>query len=156
MNVRPLLVLAALAVATRPDWCKGALDDAKGAIRRTFASDPMGSVLTTVTLAAWAFYRAEREHNPKVQSFQDALVYVATNLSVGYCDVLAMTPKGKLIGSLLMIYGPAMAAQILDPPSTDAASERSEIVDRLDRILRAIDARPTPNTTGLAPVIVRI
>lgn len=147
MNVRPLLVLAALATATRPDGEKGALEGAKDTIRRTFASDPMGSVLTTVTVAAWAFYRAENGHNPKVRSFQDALVYVATNLSVGYCDVLAVTPKGKLIGSLLMVYGPAMAAKIFDPPST-GANERSEIVDRLDRILRAIEARPDAATVA--------
>ncbi len=146
MNVRPLLVLAAIAAAIRPDGEKGALDDAKDAVRRTFASDPMGSVLTTVTVAAWAFYRAEHGHNPKVRSFQDALVYVATNLSVGYCDVLAVTPKGKLIGSLLMVYGPAMAAKIFDPPSAGAANERSEVVDRLDRILRAIEARPVSAT----------
>src|SRR6476620_3971190 len=118
MNSRPLLLLAAIAAATSPDMGKGALDRLKGGVRDGFAKDPMGTVLATVLGGAWLFYKAERGHNPKVKSYYDALVYVSTNLSVGYSDIFAKTPSGKAIGTALMTYGPAMAAKIFDPPQT--------------------------------------
>ena len=117
MNARPLLLLAAIAAATSPDMGKGALDRFKGGVRDGFAKDPMGSVLATVLGGAWLFYKAERGHNPKVKSYYDALVYVSTNLSVGYSDIFAKTPRGKAIGTALMTYGPAMAARIFDTPT---------------------------------------
>src|SRR6478672_8154045 len=117
MNSRPLLLLAAIAAATSPDMGKGALDRFKGGVREGFAKDPMGSVLAAVLGGAWLFYKAERGHNPKVKSYYDALVYVSTNLSVGYSDIFAKTPRGKAIGTALMTYGPAMAAKIFDAPT---------------------------------------
>lgn len=116
INTRPLLVLAAIAAATSPDMGRGALEELKTGARQGFARDPMGTVLATVLGGSWLFYKAERGHNPKVKSFYDALVYVSTNLSVGYCDIFAKTERGKAIGSVLMTYGPAMAAKIFDTP----------------------------------------
>lgn len=147
MNSRPLLVLAAVAAATSSE---GTLDRLKDGVRDGFARDPMGSVLATVLGSAYLFYKAEKGHNPKVNSYYDALVYVSTNLSVGYSDIFAKTERGKAIGSLLMTYGPAMAAKILDPPAANAASAAAaaapmpnnrEVLDRLDRILAALEAR---------------
>jgi len=149
MSSRALLTLAALAAATSPDLGKGALDRFKGGVREGFARDPMGTVLATVLGGAWLFYRAERGHNPKIQSYYDALVYVSTNLSVGYSDIFAKTPRGKAIGSALMTYGPAMAAKIFDPPAATAAAAvaapesaatSAAIVERLDRILEVLEA----------------
>src|SRR6185312_12244346 len=122
MNARPLLVLAAIAAATSPDMGKGALERFKGGVREGFVHDPMGTVLAAVVGGAWLFYKAERGHNPKVNSFYDALVYVSTNLSVGYSDIFAKTPRGKAIGTALMTYGPAMAAKIFDPPTATATT----------------------------------
>lgn len=154
MNTRPLLVLAAIAAATSPDMGRGALDRFKGGVREGFAKDPMGSVLATVLGGAWMFYKAERGHNPKVKSYYDALVYVSTNLSVGYSDIYAKTPRGKAIGSALMTYGPAMAAKIFDAPTTPAepptapppvpapaaAVSSQAVLDKLDRILAVLEA----------------
>jgi voltage-gated potassium channel len=170
MNSRPLLVLAAIAAATSPDMGKGALDRFKGGVREGFAKDPMGSVLATVLGGAWLFYKAERGHNPKVKSYYDALVYVSTNLSVGYSDIFAKTPRGKAIGTALMTYGPAMAAKIFDtptapvtpaapaasavsassassassaangPPAPAALAGSKDVLDRLDRILALLEA----------------
>jgi hypothetical protein len=161
MNARPLLVLAAIAAATSPDMGKDALVRFKSGIREGYARDPMGSVLATVLGGAWLFYRAERGHNDKVKTFYDALVYVSTNLSVGYCDIFAKTTRGKAIGSVLMTYGPAMAAKIFDVPSAAAAPTTAgaasdpakaatsepasplaskDILDRLDRILAVLEA----------------
>ncbi len=153
MNARPLLLLATIAAATSPDLGEGALDRLKGGVREGFARDPMGSVLATVLGGAWLFYKAERGHNPKVNSYYDALVYVSTNLSVGYSDIFAKTPSGKAIGSVLMTYGPAMATKIFDPPASKpplGAPPRdasADVVERLDRILAALEAlRTSPGT----------
>jgi hypothetical protein len=78
--------------------------------------NPCQSTVAMVTGAAVLFYMAERGHNPKVRDIYDALVYCTTNISVGYCDIFAMTPMGKLIGSTLMTLGPSMAAKTLDGP----------------------------------------
>lgn len=140
---KPLLVLAALAAATSPDLGQTA-ERLKQRARDGFASDPMGSVLATVIGGAWLFYKAEKGKNPKVNSFYDALVYVSTNLSVGYSDIFARTPAGKAIGTAVMTYGPAMAAKIFDPPArpTDAAPSDA-VVERLDKILAALEALKT-------------
>jgi voltage-gated potassium channel len=158
MNARPLLLLAAIAAATSPDMGKGALDRFKGGVREGFARDPMGSVLAAVLGGAWMFYKAERGHNPKVKSYYDALVYVSTNLSVGYSDIFAKTARGKAIGTALMTYGPAMAAKIFDTPTAPDAPVApvaapapaapapatligsKEVLDRLDRILAVLEA----------------
>ena len=73
-------------------------------------------MLGTVAGAAYLFYRAEVGKNPKVKSYYDALIYVSTCLSVGYGDIFAHTDAGKLIGTALMTYGPALSGKILDEP----------------------------------------
>jgi voltage-gated potassium channel len=163
MNSRPLLLLAAIAAATSPDMGKDALDRFKGGVREGFAKDPMGSVLATVLGGAWLFYKAERGHNPKVKSYYDALVYVSTNLSVGYSDIFAKTPRGKAIGTALMTYGPAMAAKIFDAPAAPVSAPAAApmpvvvtqapvagsnaVLERLDRILAILEAnRDAPPT----------
>lgn len=143
MQKRPLLVLAALAAFAEPDLGRSAIERLKDGLRDGYSADPMGTTATTVLLASWLFYRAERGHNPKVTSFYDALVYVSTNLSVGYCDIFAKTPAGKMIGSTLMTFGPAMAAGLLAEPRGAKGQEvdARAVVDRLDRILTALEAR---------------
>jgi hypothetical protein len=116
MSARPLLVLAALAVATSEDMGKSAAARLKNGVREGFARDPMGNVVAAVVVGAWLFYQAEHGHNPKIQSYYDALVYVATSLSSGHNAVIATTPAGKAIGTALMTYGPAMSAKIFDEP----------------------------------------
>lgn len=148
MQKRPLLVLAALAAAAEPDFGRAAIERLKDGLREKYSEDPIGSTVTTVLVASWLFYRAERGHNPKVQSFYDALIYVSTNLSVGYSDIFAKTPAGKTIGSTLMTFGPAMAAGLLDEPSAAKRGEADTraVIDRLDRILAALEARAAIGT----------
>ena len=168
MNSRPLLLLAAIAAATSPDMGRSALDRFKGGVRDGFARDPMGSVLAAVLGGAWMFYKAERGHNPKVKSYYDALVYVSTNLSVGYSDIFARTPRGKAIGTALMTYGPAMSSKIFDTPvvpgAPGAAPQAPEppaatlggskdVLDRLDRILAVLEANRNEATRVAAPVV---
>jgi hypothetical protein len=150
MNTRPLLLLALVAAATSPDMGKGALERFKNGVREGYSKDPMGSVLAAVLGGAWLFYKAEVGHNPKVKTYYDALVYVSTNLSVGYSDIFARTSRGKAIGTALMTYGPAMTANIFNEPNTMTAPPPTppdpnaltskDVVDRLDRILAVLEA----------------
>ncbi len=116
-NPRSLAALALLVAATSPDLAKEALTHAKTWLRTAVARDPIDAALTTVLVGAYLFYEAERGKNPKVNSYYDALVFVSTNLSVGYCDIFARTDAGKAIGTALMTFGPALATNIFDPPS---------------------------------------
>ena len=162
MNSRPLLLLAAIAAATSPDMGKDALDRLKGGVRDGFARDPMGSVLAAVLGGAWMFYKAERGHNPKVKSYYDALVYVSTNLSVGYSDIFAKTARGKAIGTALMTYGPAMSSKIFDPPTAPPASPATAppaspaspvpVVAPASVVAPAAGAAPAIAVTGPTPV----
>jgi hypothetical protein len=114
------------------EWLHGA----HGYIRDKQAEDPMNAVVFTVLLGAAAFYAAEREQNPKVNSYFDALVYVSTNLSVGYSDIFAKTEAGKAVGATLMTYGPALAARVFDVPHE--AQERAADGQRSEAALRDI------------------
>ncbi|MBX3225936.1 MAG: hypothetical protein KIT84_29830 [Labilithrix sp.] len=143
MQKRPLLVLAALAAASEPDFGASALERLKTGLRERYDDDPIGTSLSTVVVASWLFYKAEAGHNPQVTSFHDALTFVSTSLSAGYGDVRAQTSTGKTIASLLMTIGPAMTKNLLDEPAKARRQEESDraVIDRLDRILAALEAR---------------
>jgi hypothetical protein len=143
MRSRPLVVLAALAAAAEPDFGREALDRLKSAMRRRYAEDPIDATVTTALVASWLFYRAERGKNPRVNSFYDALVCVASNLAADQNDVFAQTSAGKLIGSALLTFGPAMGMRVLDDPRSADAPDTSAVVERLDRILEALERRVT-------------
>jgi voltage-gated potassium channel len=151
MNERALLTLGLLSACTLRGGPGTAMTRLHDKLRDYQARDPANAILITTLASAAAFYVAERGRNPKITSFSDALVYAATNLSVGYSDIFAKTPAGKAIGSLLMTYGPAMATRALDPPGpsvpaphatgvSDTAVDR--IVASLDAILAELRARP--------------
>jgi voltage-gated potassium channel len=123
----------------------------KGEIKNVIANDPFDATVVTVLGGSFLFYVAEKGHNPKVETYWDALVFISTCLSVGYADVFARTPAGKAIASAVMTFGPAMSGAILDGPSADRGTQASEtapellqvqraIVDRLDEILQELRA----------------
>ncbi len=160
MNVRPvndralvaLGLLLGVGTGKQPaEW----LSSAHEYIRKKQAEEPMNSAAQAVLLGALLFYAAERGKNPKVRSFYDALVYVSTNLSVGYSDIFAQTPLGKTIGSALMTYGPALATRVFDPPDEAENKARDEersqaalasIADKLDKILVELRAERASRT----------
>lgn len=154
MNERALLTLGLLLACTAKGGPGPAMTRLHEKMRDYQTREPANAIVLTVLGAAAAFYAAERGQNPKVTSFYDALVYAATNLSVGYSDIFAKTAGGKAVGSLLMTYGPALAARALDAPGAavpapvtaagaavnEAALER--IVASLEGILSELRARP--------------
>lgn len=75
---------------------------------------PGRNSVTLVGLSAVLFYLFEKNRNPKVNDVWDAMVYCSTCLSVGYGDIFAKTPLGKILGSALMTVGPALSGKALD------------------------------------------
>jgi voltage-gated potassium channel len=144
VNERALLALGLLVGAAGGKKTAEWVSRANDRVRAAQAREPLNVTLAAVLAGAAAFYAAERGKNPKVNSFHDALLYCATNISVGYSDIFAHTPAGKAIGSVLMTYGPALATRALDPPRAPApASEDAsrEIVEKLEAILEELRSR---------------
>lgn len=126
------------------------LDGLKTLFRDKLTADPIGSMLTTVLMGGVLFFEAEKEHNPKVNSLSDALVFVSTSMSVGYSDIFPKTEQGKLIATALQTFGPALSAQALDPPHIASNKHEDDVLDvqrqllgKLDAILTELKARPT-------------
>lgn len=111
---------------------------------------PARSTVQVVTAATLLFYAAERGHNAKVESIWDALVYVTTSLSVGYGDIFAKTPMGKIIGSALMTVGPALSGAALDGPHGRKADDKveREILATLQEILARMPPAPGDREAG--------
>ena len=115
---------------------------------KTFSDEPFSKLIGMVLTGAALFYKAEVDHNPKVKSYADALVYVSTCASVGYGDIFAVTPAGKLIGSAVMTVGPAMAnAAFLggrlarEHEREEAEETQKKILSALEKILAALEKK---------------
>jgi hypothetical protein len=105
--------------------------------------NPCQSTVAMVTAAAVLFYMAERVHNPKVNDIYDALVYCSTNISVGYSDIFARTPVGKLVGTALMTFGPAMSGRTLDGPKKPDELQQ-QMLATLKEIAAKLESAPAP------------
>jgi voltage-gated potassium channel len=106
---------------------------------------PLESLVGFLLSTSAAFYLAEREANPKINTFVDALYYISTCLSVGYADIFAQTQAGKLIATLVMTVGPALTGSALDLPghAVTASTQGQEImIARLEAILEELRQRP--------------
>jgi hypothetical protein len=105
-----------------------------------FADSPARNTGLLVLVSSILFLKAEKGHNPKVNDIYDAMVYCSTCLSVGYGDIFAKTPAGKLIGTILMTMGPAAANKFMEgppaPPATDPTQR--EILSTLQKILEQL------------------
>jgi hypothetical protein len=101
----------------------------------TLGEKPCRNTLALMGLATLIFYQVERKHNPKVNDIWDALVYCSTCFSVGYGDIFARTPIGKILGSALMTVGPALTGSMLEGPAESRNAQDREILDTLQQIL---------------------
>ena len=107
---------------------------------------PARNTAMVVAASSVIFFIAERDHNPKVNDLYDAMVYCSTCLSVGYGDIFAHTPVGKLLGSTLMTIGPSLAAQTLEG-ERGATAER--VAEETLGVLREILAKLPAAATAL-------
>ena len=106
---------------------------------------PMESLAGFLLGTSAAFYLAEREANPKIKTFVDALYYISTCLSVGYADIFAQTQAGRAIATLVMTVGPSLTGELLDPPHRAATASdvgQQMMIERLDAILEELRKRP--------------
>ncbi len=115
------------------------LGEAADLLRASTNEDPAEAIVWTVLVGAQLFFKAEHGHNPKVRTLSDAFVYVSTNLSVGYCDIFAMTEQGKRIGTVLMTFGPALAARALDDTGAEKRAAEAAKTAREDLLLAKLD-----------------
>ena len=101
---------------------------------------PAATSAAVVALSSVLYYAAERGRNPKVNDLGDAMMATSTCLNVGYGDIYAKTPLGKIISTMLMTYGPSLANLALDGQAAaqrDAA--QAEILRTLQQILTRLD-----------------
>lgn len=80
--------------------------------------NPLDAAFEFLGSASVAFYAAEKDANPKIQTLIDAFYYITTCASVGYADIFAVTPAGRSIAALVMVIGPAITNQVLDRPAS--------------------------------------
>jgi hypothetical protein len=138
------VVLQSLGQATGTGSAADLYAAAKAKLREVARRDPMDANLGFVLGASALFYLAEKDQNPKVKTFFDALVYVTTCMSVGYADIFARTETGKLIGSIVMTVGPALSGTFLDPPASEPdgnAQMQEAILKNLEAILAELKKR---------------
>ena len=103
--------------------------------------NPCGKAAALVGMGSVLFYAAEKGRNPKVNDIFDAMIYTSTCLSVGYGDIFAKTPVGKLLGTALMTLGPAVAAQTLDGSANKRRDAlQAETLETLKQILKRMGA----------------
>jgi hypothetical protein len=113
---------------------------------------PGRNTAATVALSALLFYTAERRHNPKVNDLWDAAIYCSTCLSVGYGDIFAKTPLGKIIGTTLMTIGPALSGATLDGAAKarhdQAELTQQQVLETLKQILARLEGTAEDPTTA--------
>jgi hypothetical protein len=105
---------------------------------------PGRNTVAAVVAGALLFYAAEKHRNPKVNDVWDAAVYASTCLSVGYGDIFAKTPLGKIIGTTLMTLGPALSGAALDGPTKARHEESKQTQEQILITLQQILARLKP------------
>jgi hypothetical protein len=130
--------LATVALAAAASNGLGAqYGDLKRSFRELVASDPMDAVVVTVLGGSYLFWIAERDVNPKVKTYSDALVFISTCLSVGYADIFARTPAGQAIATAVMTIGPKLSGSFFDTPAAEQKPDPTmeKIATTLDAIL---------------------
>ena len=79
------------AVRTVTEWKQRLLDYA--------ADNPLEALVTLVLGSSLAFYKAEKGTNPAVDTYDDAVYYISTCLSVGYANIFPVTQAGKFVAA---------------------------------------------------------
>ena len=116
------------------------------------SNKPTQNTATLVAVCSVLFLTAERGHNPKCRDIYDAMVYCSTCLSVGYADIFARTPVGKIIGTFLMTIGPSLSGKATDGrPDALSADTQQQILATLREIAAKLpqsSSEPTGTTAA--------
>jgi len=100
-----------------------------------------------VVLGAVGFYALESDENQAIRHFGDALWWAITTVTtVGYGDIVPITPEGRLIAVVLMLTGigviglfTASVASLLFEEQKGPTPELGEIMLRLERIESSLE-----------------
>jgi hypothetical protein len=139
-NSVPLAILGTVVGLMAKDYLPS-YDTLKARFRDQVERDPIDSLLFTVLGGGLVFYLTERDHNPRCGTYWDAVLYVATCLSVGYDDVFPKTRLGNMLASAVQTFGPSMAAAAFTPPASAAAGRTSATSAEVLAVNKAILAR---------------
>lgn len=137
----PLATVALAAAAS--NGLGSSYGDLKRSFREMVAHDPMDAVIVTVLGGSYLFYVAEKDVNPKVKTYWDALVFISTCLSVGYADIFARTPAGQAIATAVMTIGPKLSGSFFDAPAAEQKPDPTmeKIATTLDAILAELRSK---------------
>jgi hypothetical protein len=110
--------------------------------------NPLETLLVAVLGSAWVFYLAEREENPGVNTYDDALYYISTCLTVGYANIFPQTQVGKFVAAIVMILGPSLSAWVVEGHLVSRQREapaplvpdNAVVVEKLEAILQVLKA----------------
>jgi len=119
---------------------------------KAVVAHPVFPVLTLVGngvifLAAGLLYRFEGGLNPKVHSYLDTLWWAfATAATVGYGDISPVSPAGKILGILMMVFGTALfssfialfAATLIAPEFTQVEKRLEKDEESLETTLKSL------------------
>ena len=143
-----LLGVGTLATLIASGHGRADYEATKTKLRELVAKDPIDSLLATVLGGGLLFYALERDKNPRCNTYWDAVLYVATSLSVGYDDVFPKTQSGNALAALIQTFGPALASNAFTPPASAPAPVQTG--DELLAVNKAILARLDQIATLLA------
>ncbi len=104
----------------------------------SLTDEPAKKTGIVVMASGVLFLHFEKGVNPNVKDITDAMLYTSTCLSVGYADIHPVTKAGKLLGTVLMTYGPALAAKTLDSAQGEKPLQ-TEILATLKNILAQLE-----------------
>lgn len=123
--------------------------------------NPAEALVVVLTGGALVFYLAEKDVNDEVLSYNDALHYISTCLSVGYARIFPMTQLGKLVASIVMAIGPGLTAWVIEgrlvrrgaqaeaaAPLPSTPPQPDPMLERLDAILQELRALRANNSAG--------
>jgi hypothetical protein len=111
------------------------MDQTQAMDRGPAPDNTVSEVAGLVAVAGAVFYLAEKGKNEKVNDYWDALLYVATSLSVGYSNVFPATPVGKILGAVIQTVGPALSSRAMEPAGGPTAPADPALLGKLDDIL---------------------
>jgi hypothetical protein len=132
------------AVAAFQEWKNKLLD--------TAVDHPLETQVTVVLGSAWVFYLAEKDANPDVKTYGDALHYIATCLCTGYANIFPITQLGKVVAAIVMMVGPSMTAWVLEGrlvqrQAVEASTEPPDpVLETLHLILQELKAQRQSTT----------
>lgn len=132
------------ALAAFQSWKNKLLDYA--------ADNPAEALFCVMMGGAFVFYLAEKDCNDEVLTYNDALHYISTCLSVGYARIFPVTQVGKLVATIVMAIGPSLSGWVIEGRilrrSTDAGEtapppsrDLTPVLERLDAVLEELKAQ---------------